>query len=147
MKNAAQFIEENPAMEEGAYKATEYNSDGAAMGLEKDENAATDGRTEILTADENSQTAAKIAVGTLEQGKTRLPVAGSVDGRIPPEEIYRLATKNEMVRLQIIGEYLHSLGKTGAPITAGGVGALASPPRNIRNIQDAGKMALQLFQK
>ena len=91
--------------------------------------------------------AAVSAAEGLETEKTRSPVAKSVDGRIPSDEIYRLATKDEKVRLQIIGEYLRSLGKTGAPITAGGVGALASPPKMIRDIQDAGKMALQLFQK
>ena len=143
VKNAAQLASENPATEGSAQE----NIAVAAMGLEKDENAAAEEETGVSTADENSQTAAKIAVGALELEKTRLPVAEGVDGRIPTEELYRMATKNEKVRLQIIGEYLHSLGKTSAPITAGGVGALATPPRSVRNIQDAGKMALQLFQK
>jgi hypothetical protein len=147
VKNAAPLVDGNPDVEGSAQEDTEHSSVAAAVGLEKDVKAAAAEKSVEWTADENSQTTAKIAVGVSEMEKTRLPVAEGVDGRIPTEELYRMATKNEKVRLQIIGEYLHSLGKTSAPITAGGVGALATPPRSIRNIQDAGKMALQLFQK
>lgn len=148
VKNITTTEAENPATETDAQTDTEQNS--KAIGVEvsgKEDTFIAEEKTGISAADENSQTAAVSAVESLEMEKTRSPVAKSVDGRIPSDEIYRLATKDEKVRLQIIGEYLRSLGKTGAPITAGGVGALASPPKTIRDIKDAGKMALQLFQK
>lgn len=148
VKNAAQAQEANPAIGKNAQTDREQSSAAMEDELsEKEGDLIAERETGISAADENSQTAAESAVESLEKEKTRSPVAEGVDGRIPSDEIYRLATKDEKVRLQIIGEYLHSLGKTGAPITAGGVGALTSPPRTIRNIQDAGKMALQLFQK
>ena len=148
VKNAAPSEQENPATESKPQTDTEQSSQAMKTEVsEKEEVFIAEKNTGISAADENSQTAAVGAVESLESKKTRSPVAESVDGRIPSDEIYRLATKDEKVRLQIIGEYLRSLGKTGAPITAGGVGALASPPRTIRNIKDAGNMALQLFQK
>lgn len=146
VKNVA-TSEENPAEGKGQTDTAENWKADQTEVSEKEEDLAANKETEIFRADENSQTAAVNAVESLESEKTRSPVAKSVDGRIPSDEIYRLATKDEKVRLQIIGEYLQSLGKTGAPITAGGVGALATPPRVIRNIKDAGRMALQLFQK
>ena len=60
------------------------------------------------------------------------------------EELYRLASKDEGVRLQIVGDYLQSLQR-GAPISKGGVGALISSPKKARSISDAGNMALRLF--
>ena len=146
MKNIT-TSEENPAEGKGQTDTAENWKADQTEVSEKEEDLAANMETGIFRADENSQTAAVSAVESLESEKMRSPVAKSVDGRIPSDEIYRLATKDEKVRLQIIGEYLQSLGKTGAPITAGGVGALATPPRVIRNIKDAGRMALQLFQK
>ena len=61
------------------------------------------------------------------------------------EDIYALANENESVRLKIIGEYLSSLEKTGAPLTFGNGGLLASPPLKAINIADAGNMALRYF--
>lgn len=148
VKNTPTAEAENPATEIDAQ--TDRSQDLNAVDVEfseKEKAFIAEENAGISTADENSQTAAISAAEGLETEKTRSPVAKSVDGRIPSDEIYRLATKDEKVRLQIIGEYLRSLGKTGAPITAGGVGALASPPKMIRDIKDAGKMALQLFQK
>lgn len=146
VKNVA-ASEVNPAEWTEQTDSAENSKAMEVEGSEKEEDFVAKEQTEVSWADENSQTAAVNAVESLESDKARSPVAKSVDGQIPSDEIYRLATKDEKVRLQIIGEYLKSLGKTGAPITAGGVGALATPPRMIRDIKDAGRMALQLFQK
>lgn len=63
------------------------------------------------------------------------------------EEVYAKASRDEKVRLRIIGEYLASLGKSVAPITAGNGGMLTAPPMKARNIGEAGDMALQYFKK
>ena len=63
------------------------------------------------------------------------------------EELYARASSDEKVRLRIIGEYLSSLGKTGAPLMRGGVGAFAAPPLKARTIDEAGSMALRLFKE
>ena len=89
-----------------------------------------------------------------EKGEnTLLPVAESGSAPTLPsasassEELYRLVGQNEGVRLRIIGEYLHSVGRSAPPLTTGKAGTLASPPLRARNIADAGSMALQYFKK
>ena len=63
------------------------------------------------------------------------------------ENLYQKASRDEKVRLKIIGEYLSSLGRSGAPLMAGGVGMLATPPIKPKSISDAGNMALLYFKK
>ncbi len=62
----------------------------------------------------------------------------------PPsfDELYRFANANEEVRLKIIGEYLHSVGKSGAPLVKGGNGLLSAPPLKAKTVREAGEMAL-----
>ncbi|MBQ8309066.1 MAG: hypothetical protein IJX96_04455 [Clostridia bacterium] len=61
------------------------------------------------------------------------------------DALYELASRDEEVRLKIIGEYLSSLGKSGAPLMKGGSGALTTPPLKPRSIGEAGSMALRFF--
>ena len=63
------------------------------------------------------------------------------------ETLYQKASRDEKVRLKIIGEYLSSLGRSGAPLMAGGAGMLATPPIKPKSISDAGTMALLYFKK
>ncbi len=72
-------------------------------------------------------------------------VVESADAEERSKALYAQVCENESVRLQIIGEYLSSMGKGGAPLTALGRGTLAAPPLKPRNIHDAGDMALQYF--
>ena len=60
------------------------------------------------------------------------------------DELFKLANANENVRLKIIGEYLRSIGRSGAPLTVGG-GTVATPPAKPASIGDAGVMALRYF--
>lgn len=63
------------------------------------------------------------------------------------EELLERASRDEGVRLKIIGEYLSSLQKSGAPLMQGGGGTLAAPPLKARSVVEAGKMALQALKK
>ncbi len=63
------------------------------------------------------------------------------------EALYRQATENEEVRLRIVGEYLSSLGKSGAPLTGAGVGMAITPPVRAKTVGQAGDMALLYFRK
>lgn len=63
------------------------------------------------------------------------------------EELFRAASRDEGVRLRIIGEYLASIKKTGAPLTASGAGMPVSPALKARSIGDAGSMALLYFKE
>ena len=63
------------------------------------------------------------------------------------EELLERVSRDEGVRLKIIGEYLSSLKKSGAPLMQGGGGTLAAPPLKARSFSEAGKMALQAFKK
>ena len=82
------------------------------------------------------------------KGEQALPsVAGGENAAISSEELYRQVCSDENVRLKIIGEYLSSLGKSGAPLMTGGVGVMATPPRKAGNIAEAGNMALLYLKK
>ncbi|MBQ8296097.1 MAG: hypothetical protein IJX87_06695 [Clostridia bacterium] len=61
------------------------------------------------------------------------------------EALYERVRADENVRLRIIGEYLASVGKTGAPLTVGGVGTVVAPPLKPRSIGEAGNIALRYF--
>lgn len=61
------------------------------------------------------------------------------------EELYAEATKNEGVRLKIIGEYLSSLKKGDAPVSRGGAGMPAVSPVKAKSLEDAANMALHFF--
>ena len=63
------------------------------------------------------------------------------------EDLYLRASRDEGVRLRIIGEYLDSLGRSGAPLMRGGTGAFVAPTLKARTIDDAGNMALRLFKE
>ena len=63
------------------------------------------------------------------------------------ERLYELATKNEAVRLQIIGDYLSSLSGSSAPLMRGGKGTMVSPVEKAKTISQAGVMALDYFKK
>ncbi len=63
------------------------------------------------------------------------------------EGLYRQAVNDEGVRLRIVGEYLASLGKAGAPVTGKGVGVTTTPPVKATTLGQAGNMALLYFRK
>ena len=75
-------------------------------------------------------------------------VAGSREAAaLSADELYEKANRNEEVRLKIIGEYLSSLKKSGAPLMTGGAGTLAAPPLKARSVEEAGNMALHFFKR
>ena len=77
--------------------------------------------------------------GNLSVARSQEAVALSAD------ELFAQASRNEDVRLKIIGEYLTSLKKSGAPLMTGGVGTLAAPPIKAKTVREAGTMALRFF--
>lgn len=74
-------------------------------------------------------------------------VAERRDEKASSEELYRMATEDEQVRLKIIGEYLQTLGKSGAPLVKGGNGLLSTPPIKAKTLREAGEMALRWFKR
>ncbi len=94
------------------------------------------------------QALSNAAEGALK-GENALPsVAESGDAATDPSELlYAKVCRDENVRLRIIGEYLSSIGRAGAPLMTGGVGVLATPPQKAKSISDAGDMALRFFKK
>ena len=60
--------------------------------------------------------------------------------------LYEQVMASEEIRLKIVGDYLSSLGKSGAPLLKGGGGVLTAPAKKPACIGDAGKMALAYLQ-
>lgn len=81
-------------------------------------------------------------------GETEKPhVATSGIFELSSDALYERVCRDEGVRLKIIGEYLASIGKSGAPLTTGVRGTFVSAPVKAKSIGDAGGMALQYFKK
>ena len=118
------------AKPEGEGNATEYKVEtaGLASTLSMDKGGADE---ESVSKGEN------VFSAVAKHGNTE----------ISSEELYRRVSRDEGVRLKIIGEYLASIGKSGAPMTAAGAGVPISPPLKAKNIADAGVMALQFLKQ
>ncbi len=69
----------------------------------------------------------------------------SIAQKVSDEEIYQRASKNEDIRLKIIGDYFESLKKSGAPLVRGGQGTIATPSAKATSVSQAGDMALRYF--
>ena len=93
---------------------------------------------------ENAVNNAAESVNAEGEGKA---VARTEETVLSSEMIYQKAVGDEKVRLRIIGEYLDSIGKSGAPVTCGNAGLFAAPPLRAKSIADAGGMALHYFRK
>ena len=74
-------------------------------------------------------------------------VAESRGNSVSSEELYARVCRDENVRLRVIGEYLSSLHKAGAPLMTTGAGTFVTPPLKAKTIQEAGGLALQFFKK
>ena len=84
----------------------------------------------------------------IEQTDAKPSVAGGRgEETLSDDALYELVKKDEKVRLKIIGEYLTSIGKSGAPLMKGGTGTLVAPPVKPKTIDEAGNMALRFFKK
>lgn len=74
-------------------------------------------------------------------------VADSERAATDSQTLYAQVSRDENVRLRIIGEYLASLGKSDAPLMRGGVGIMTAPPKKANSISEAGDMALIYLKK
>ncbi|MBE7079679.1 MAG: hypothetical protein E7371_00400 [Clostridiales bacterium] len=74
-------------------------------------------------------------------------VADSERAATDSQTLYTQVSRDENVRLRIIGEYLASLGKSDAPLMRGGVGIMTAPPKKANSISEAGDMALLYLKK
>ncbi len=96
-----------------------------------------------------SEKAVSFEQGADEEGvEQKSSLKAPTDGekyRPTSEELYQKVSEDETVRLRVVGEYLASIGRSGAPLTGGGTGALATPPKRAKTVGQAGDMALLYF--
>lgn len=151
-KNAEARRAQAKAFDEFIEEATVAAACGEAEGLEEEraslEAAADAVACEAVETDLTDLSKESTGAGDSAQAGVKREasnVVESADAEERSKALYAQVCENESVRLQIIGEYLSSMGKGGAPLTALGRGTLAAPPLKPRNIHDAGDMALQYF--
>jgi hypothetical protein len=151
MKNS-----EIKTLETQALDAENEAKEGGVYALKEENTLAATPEGEGNAAEHKMETAADLclngeeAVGeevVLKGEKVFSAVAKNENTEVSSEELYRRVSRDEGVRLKIIGEYLASIGKSGAPLTAAGAGVPISPPLKAKNILDAGVMALQYFKQ
>ncbi len=87
------------------------------------------------------------AANSVDYGGMLSSAAKSEGEPMTLEELYERATQNEEVRLRIVGEYLSSLGRSGAPVTGASAGLAVTPPTRAKTVGQAGDMALLYFRK
>ena len=75
----------------------------------------------------------------------KMSVVNHGEAVLSSEGLYQKVLEDEQVRLRVIGEYLSSIGKSGAPVTVGNAGIVSAPPLRAKSIADAGGMALHYF--
>lgn len=80
-----------------------------------------------------------------KEGTAPSVATGCEIAELSSEALYERVCRDENVRLRVIGEYLSSVGKAGAPLMKGGAGTLAAPPLKARTVEEAGSMALRFF--
>ena len=101
----------------------------------------------IPIKNEQGQDVTESGIG-IEQTNAKPSVAGGRgEETLSDDALYELVKKDERVRLKIIGEYLTSIGRSGAPLMKGGAGTLVAPPLKPKSIDEAGSMALRFFKK
>ncbi len=128
--------EDNAAKEEQSVKGeTLMESENAIIRSTANEGAAQDGWEEKNSTVTQEQT----------DGDTVRQEPSQRNAVMTSDELYERVKADESVRLKLIGEYLSSIGKSGAPLLCGGAGALATPPQKAKSIHEAGNMALLMF--
>lgn len=141
-ESAAPKPDEDTAFGMGRENAKSDDENNTAVGENLDVGAVAGTENVERRAEENkAETENVLALAKAENAS----VAERMEKELSAEELYGKVCRNEEVRLKIIGEYLASVGKTAAPLTVGGVGAFATPPRKVGSIGDAGNMALLYF--
>ena len=152
----------NPDVQADVVGAATHKPDGETTpSLDTEREGAKGGDGEFTQGRENLEVATVAATENVGQGDGKkknetenalgffrtedASVAERMEKELSADELYEKVSRNEDVRLKIIGEYLASVGKTAAPLTVGGVGAFSTPPRKVGSIGDAGNMALLYF--
>ncbi len=114
--------------------------------IEKERTLGSSGDTDMPTSEESAlETSAETALGLERDATVGLGCEPAV--AVSSDDLYQRVSRDENVRLRIIGEYLSSLGKVNAPLMRGGASTLASPPLKAKSIDEAGGMALRYFKK
>ncbi len=113
-------------------------SEQGPSSLEEKSIAGADGAQEAndmnldMAMDEATKTAANVEGAALKAGVAEEQTLS----------LYEQVMASEEVRLKVIGDYLSSIGKRGAPLLVGGRGVMHTSPKKPSSISDAGKMAL-----
>ena len=146
-KTPCDLEEPTKAKKETPKKTQEFPKDTF---VETDEGAQLDvargsGETDEVRDGEEKELA--MALETQKENGV-LPVEERCEkAKLSHEQLLEEVRGNERVRLEIIGEYLSSIGKTNAPLTAVGAGVPITPPVRAKTIGDAGAMALRYFKQ
>lgn len=119
-------------------EAAEENEKEVALNAVEREQNAEGSEVEKREDEQNA------AMETLREDSAQSVAKSRENDENTTEELYARATENEEVRLRIIGEYLHSIGK-GAPLMKGGVGVTLAPKMKATTLEQAGNMALRFF--
>ncbi len=148
-KNGAEKLRKNAAQKRAESKHFDsFVSELESARAQAEKTPETEAEQPVLPIENGlAQGAWESEIG-IEQTNAKPSVAGGLGEKsLSDDALYELVQKDEKVRLKIIGEYLNSIGKSGAPLMKGGAGTLVAPPLKPKTIDEAGNMALRFFKK
>ena len=154
-KNAEERRAENKAFNrfvselEVSREKVDGTTDGVWNPESEERNGLEEEVAETATESKRGQEADEVKglrTPVLEKGTPFVGKSREADA-LSSEALYEQVSRDEKVRLKIIGEYLASVGKTVAPLMRGGTGTLAAPPIKAKSIGEAGDMALRYFKR
>ena len=126
--------------EERAFDSFVSELETASVRAEK-----TEDEEPVVASPETDASISQAKTGESADGQGEFVANGREEVGLSSDQIYSLAMGDERVRLKIVGEYLSSVGKSGAPMLKGGAGGLVTPPLRAKTVAEAGSMALRFL--
>ena len=97
-------------------------------------------------SEEEAESADAVTAQATEEPREREPADAVIEkAALSNEELLAAVNENDEVRLQVIGEYLASIKRSGAPVVTIGTGSPAVSKIKAKSVADAGDLALKLF--
>ena len=148
-KNGAEKLRKNAAQKRvEARDFDHFVSDLEAVRAQTEKTTETEAEQPAIPMDAELGQDVAESGNHMQQTNAKPSVAGGRGGEmLSADALYELVQKDENVRLKVIGEYLTSIGRSGAPLMKGGAGTLVAPPIKPKTIDEAGNMALRFFKK
>lgn len=148
-KNGAEKLRKNAAQRKSESKDFDrFVSDLEAVRAQKETPLSDESEEPVSQiTDKLVQDVAESGIDKMQTDAKPSVAGGRGEEPLSHDALYELVQKDEGVRLKIVGDYLNSLGRSGAPLMTGGASTLVAPPLKPKSIDEAGNMTLRFLKR